>query len=122
MSPISSIHVVSCRCRVQSLKVFFALAGSNDASPADAFPDPAGRHPQGPAVLFGLCHRVCGRGGVVVRHEVAVVGHKVAPQLTKVLNRVWQEELHPAEDVQQRLRSAKEMTWCLKFSADCSKS
>lgn len=47
-----------------------------------------------------------GGGGVVVWHQVAVVRHKVALQFVKVLNRQRQEELDPAEDVQQHLRSA----------------
>lgn len=89
------------------------LTGRDDAPPADTLPDPAGRHSLGPAVPLGLCQHVRGWGGVVVRHEVAVVRHEVAPQLFKVLHGDGQEELHAAEDVQQRLqrkhkRSAEE--------------
>lgn len=79
-------------------------AGRDDSPLADTFPDPAGRHSPGLAVRFGLRQRVRGRGGVVVRHQVSVVRHEVAPQLVKVLHGGRQEELHPAEDVQQRLQ------------------
>lgn len=88
--------------------LLFSLTGRHHPPLADTFPDPAGRHSPGPAVLFGLRQRVRGRGGVVVRHQVSVVRHKVAPQLVKVLHRGRQEELHSAEDVQQRLQ--KEQT------------
>lgn len=81
-------------------------AGRNDAPLPDTFPDPSGRHPLSPAALFRLGHRVRGRRSVIFWHQLAVVRHKVALQLVKVLNRQRQEELHPAEDVQQRLRSA----------------
>lgn len=81
-------------------------AGRNQAPLADAFPDPAGRHLPSPAVPPGLGHGVRGPRGVVLRHQLAVVRHEVAPQLVHVLDGQRQEELHAAEDVQQRLRSA----------------
>ena len=78
-------------------------AGGDDASPAYALPDPAGADLTSLAVLAGLGQRVCGRGGVVLRHQVSVVGHEVAPELVVVVRRGGQEELHPGEDVQQGL-------------------
>lgn len=81
-------------------------AGRNQAPLADAFPDPAGRHPASPAVPPGLSHGVRRPRGVVLWHELAVVRHEVALQLFHVLKGQRQEELHAAEDVQQRLRSA----------------
>lgn len=81
-------------------------AGWDDAPLADAFPDPAGRHLLSAAVLIRLGHGVCGGGGVVVWHQVAVVRYEVALEFVKVLNRHWEEKLHTVEDVQQRLRSA----------------
>lgn len=81
-------------------------AGWDDTPLPDAFPDPAGRHLLSPAVLIRLGHGVCGRAGVVVWHQVAVVRYEVALQFVKVLNRYWEEKLHSTEDVQQCLRSA----------------
>lgn len=81
-------------------------AGSNQAPLADAFPDPAGRHPVSAAVLPRPGHGVRGRRSVVLRHQLAVVRHEVTLQLVNVLDGQRQEELHSAEDVQQRLRSA----------------
>lgn len=81
-------------------------AGRNDAPFPDTFPDPAGRHSLSPAVLFRLSHCVRGRSSVIFGQQIAVVRHEVALQLVKVLNRKRQEELHSAEDIQQRLRSA----------------
>lgn len=83
---------------------FLLLTGGHDSPLADTFPDPAGRDFPGPAVLFRFGQRVRGRGGVVVRHEVSVVRHKVPPQPVKVLHGDRQEKLHAAEDVQQRLQ------------------
>lgn len=88
---------------VSTLSSLVSLTGGHHSPLADTLPDPVGRHPPGLAALLGLGQRVCGRGGVVVLHQVAVVRHKVAPQLVEVLNGGGQEELHPAEDVQQRL-------------------
>lgn len=81
-------------------------AGWDHAPLPDAFPDPAGSHLLSPAVLIRLGHGVCGRRGVVVWHQVAVVRYKVALEFVKVLNRHWEEKLHSTEDVQQRLRLA----------------
>lgn len=81
-----------------------SLTGWNDSPLADTLPDPVGRHPPGLAVLLGLGQRVRGRACVVIRNQVAVVRHKVAPQLVVVLHGGGQEELDPGEDVQQRLR------------------
>lgn len=86
--------------------------GRYDTPLADTFPDPAGRHFLGQAVVFGLGQRVCGRGGGVVRYEVSVIRHEVPPQLVKVLHGDWQEELDPAEDVQQRLQDGHKR-YCL---------
>lgn len=80
------------------------LTGWNDSPLADALPDPVRRHPPGLAVLLGLGQRVRGRASIVVRNQVTVVRHKVAPQLVVVLHGGGQEELDPGEDVQQRLR------------------
>lgn len=81
-------------------------ARRNQAPLADAFPDPAGRHPPSPAVPPGLGHGVRGPRGVVLRHQLAVVRHEVALQLVHVPDGQRQEELDATEDVQQRLRSA----------------
>lgn len=80
------------------------LTGGYETPLADALPDPAGRDSPGVAVLVGFAQRVCGRGGVVVGDEIAVVRHEVSPQFVEVLHGAGQEELHPAEDVQQSLR------------------
>lgn len=82
----------------------FSLTGRDDAPLPDTLPDPAGRHSLGPAGFFWFGQRVRGRGGLVVRHQVSVVRHKVPPQFVKVLRGDGQEELHPAEDVQQSLQ------------------
>lgn len=103
------VHVVvdvSSRL-VLTLLSLMSLTGGHHSPLADTLPDPVGRHPPGLAALLGLGQRVCGRGGVVVLHQVAVVRHKVAPQLVEVLNGGGQEELHPAEDVQQHLEGQR---------------
>lgn len=90
---------------------FLPLAGSDHTPLADALPDPAGRHPLGPAgaalslslALPIVGQSVGGRGSVIVRHQVAVVSHKVAPQLGKIVHAGGQEELDAAEDVQKGL-------------------
>lgn len=82
------------------------LAGRHDPPLADTFPDPVGRHSLRLAVVFGLGQRVRCRGDFIVLHHVAVVRHEVPPQLVEILHGDGQEELHPAEDVQQRLQAA----------------
>lgn len=85
-------------------------AGRHHAPLPDAFPDPAGRHPLSPAVLFGRGQRVRGGGGLVIRHQVSIVRHEVPPESVGVLDGGGQEELHPAEDVQQRLQDGQKQT------------
>ena len=73
-------------------------ARRDHSSLADTLPDPVRSDPLGLAVLW-ICQGVCGRGGVVLRHQISVVRYKVALQLLVVRTRVRQEELYPAEDV-----------------------
>lgn len=85
--------------------VLFYLTGRHNAPLTDTFPDPAGCDFLGLAVLFRFSHSVCGWGSIIVRYEVSIICHEVPPQFVKVLDWNRQEQLHPAEDVQQCLQA-----------------
>lgn len=74
-------------------------AGRDHSSLADALPDPFRGNLLGLAVPFWIRQGMCGGRGVIIWHQVPIIGHKVTPQLDGFRNRVWQEEFHPAKDV-----------------------
>lgn len=89
--------------------IFVLLAGRDHSSLADTFPDPVGRHLAGLAVLLGFGHGVCGRGGFIIWHQVAVVRDEVSSQFVKVLCGLRQVELDATEDVDQSLQLDKKV-------------
>lgn len=79
------------------------LARGHQPALPDAFPDPPGSDPLGTGIVINVPNHVGGRGRVELWHQVPVVGDEVAADSGEVLHGGRQVQLHPRENVQQRL-------------------